>query len=260
MTHGLNPRGAHNLLLSVGLPLLWLMISLPNPVHCGRLVLALVASLQPLIAFPVSGSQVAFGSAPLLICMLVLLTDGWGILCQTAFGGHASGMSRPQGKWIPAIIFIGLLACVLVRRDVCGYRYRSARVPLGLTGAESLRLDPEFVAKQRWLVHQLRQNADTFLFSQHTRNSVYFWASMDPPNAVNATFWPFMLSSAEQSSIVQSLDGYDRVAIVNEPHYDSVPSGPLVRRIAEGPKRNEIVATKDKTQVWIVDRTYCAGS
>ena len=250
VTHGLNPRGAHGLLISAGLAGLWIMGSAKTPSLRGRTILALIACLQPLIAFPVSGSQVAFGTLPLLVGCFVLAADGW-----RAFAVAKNSISTGRSQWsfYATGVSLVLLATVLLNRSVCNYRYRESRVPLGLHGAEDIRLDPKFVEKQRWLVEQIQNNADTFVFTQHTRNSVYFWANVAPPNAVNATFWPFMLNEQEQSSVVSSLSDYDRVAIINEPHYESVPDGPLVAHLETHQNDTSEKSSNGKTQVWVVD-------
>ena len=255
VTHGLNPRGAHRLLISTGLACLWVMCSVQSTARPGRMLLGLTASLQPLIAFPVSGSQVAFGTLPLLACCFVLVADGWHALAiaADALGKQQKSIARRQWAFCLSSATLVLLATVLLNRSICNYRYRESREPLGLHGAEDIRLDPEFVEKQRWLVDQVQSNADTFVFTQHTRNSVYFWANVTPPNAINATFWPFMLNDDEQSSVVNSLSDYERVAIINEPHYESVPDGPLVTYLNTRQNAESVIASKEKTQVWVVD-------
>ncbi len=255
VTHGLNPRGAHKFLISAVLAGLWVMGSAQTVTGRRRMTLAFIAALQPLIAFPVSGSQVAFGTLPLLACCFVLVADGWHALAiaADALGKQQKSIARRQWAFYLSSATLVLLSTVLLNRSICNYRYRESREPLGLHGAEDIRLDPEFVEKQRWLVDQVQSNADTFVFTQHTRNSVYFWANVTPPNAINATFWPFMLNDDEQSSVVNSLSDYERVAIVNEPHYESVPDGPLVTYLNTRQAAESVIASKEKTQVWVVE-------
>ena len=62
-----------------------------------------------------------------------------------------------------------------------------------------------------------------------------------------------MLNEQEQSSVVSSLSDYDRVAIINEPHYESVPDGPLVAHLETHQNDTSEKSSNGKTQVWVVD-------
>ena len=247
--HGLNPRGAHSAILGTVVPALWVFFNRRR--NASRRTLAFVACLQPLIAFPVSGSQVAFGSLPLLAVCFVLIVDGWAAFQPVAIHGLRSGRKSLRTLY-PSICGV-LMICLIFGRANCSYRYRADRAPLRLPGAENLRLDPEFVARQRWLVEKLGKEATTFVFTQHTRNSLYFWSELEAPNAVNATFWPFMLNSQEQSSIVASLATRNHVGIVDESHYESTPIGPLAQHLNARIESSRQQFVNGRTTVWVAN-------
>ena len=269
LTHGLHERGQHLLLLSLGLPMCWAVIQSPSEAsefgiaNCqnskfARTALASIATLQPLIAFPTPGTQVALGTLPLLLVALVLVADGWRIAHESL---ALSATRRIDWRVFPTVGVVFLLA-LLVGRGFATYTYRQSRIPLALPGAECLRLEADFVKAQRWLVDQIRENGDTFLFTQHGRNSLYFWAQLPPPSALNATFWPFLLNSRQQNEIIRSLDRFDRVCVIHEPHFKDVPSGPLVdafrdlipvsKLTPQRRRKDEAVADNSTPELWIL--------
>ncbi len=232
LVHGLNDRGGAGLLVAFVTPLAWVIIDprrrtqrasdvRADRCDLGRLALCAVAVLQPLGAFPTPGTQMAVGSLPLLLVCLVALHD---LACATV----SEATQQASGKRLPHALTIALLLAVgvtLAWRDVWLYRYRDSLTPLELRGASRLRVPAEIAAEQQWLVAHLRDNASTFVFGEHARNSVYFWAELEPPTALNATVWPYLLRPEQQRRIVSALRAHSRICLVRETYAASPPSG-----------------------------------
>jgi hypothetical protein len=239
LTHGLVDRGGAAMLVALALPMLWVVLAGADDDDGGgfggRLGLCLVACLQPLAAYPTAGTQVAVGSLPLALGCVVALHDA------------ARRASSPLVRWTPAVV-VALLACTLLLRDVQFQRARAALTPLDLPGAARLRLAPARVADYQWLARTLRTNTDTFVFGEHARNSFYFWTAMSPPTALNAPFWTFLLTPAEQRRVIAALEGVPRAGVVHEmAEYKLAEDSPLLAYLAE---RFEPSEANGSFQVW----------
>jgi len=125
---------------------------------------------------------------------------------------------------------LALLVATIVVRDVEFHRRAQTLTPLGLPGADLLRMPAERAARYRWLTTTLRERADTFVFAEHARDSFYFWTELPPPTGLNPTFWPFLLRPAEQDRIVAALERARRPAVVHEPYDRSLDDGAPLRR------------------------------
>jgi hypothetical protein len=233
-THGLQERGSVGLLLSFAPPLMCLLLIPSGQLQPAsnltpRVVLAFVAILQTLVVFPTPGTQTAVGTFPLLLGCLILGHD-WSRNSQVC---TSSKPSRFHSARPATVAVLSLFVMALVVRDVGFWRYRSALTPLDLPGTGALRLEKETVQQQRELVAALRKHADTFVFANHGRNSLYFWTGIRPPTSWNATFWRFLLRADQQAAIVEALRRYPKACVVHESTPIELPSGPLVQFIQD---------------------------
>ncbi len=223
LVHGLNDRGGAGLLVSFVPPMAWGIISpwrrsgaSPDSridySAMSRLALCAVAVLQPLGAFPTPGTQMAVGSLPLLLVCVVALCD---VAYQKSPGSVRCSLVRcGVPRMITAVLILATVT--LTWRGVWLYQYRASLPPLGLRGASLLCVPAETAAEQQWLVAHLQSQADTFVFGEHARNSLYFWTGREPPTALNATVWPYLLTSEQQQRIVAALKTYSRAYLVRE--------------------------------------------
>jgi hypothetical protein len=239
---GLENRGHAGLVASIA-PLIGWVILLPRSHGCGisvagcdpeknsfaRQLLYWVASLQLLIAYPIPGTQMAVGVSPWIIICLVATSDLMQVKMQFKIGNV--NLARP----VVAGSLLALAIATLIHRDVQNWLRRSQLEPLGLPGASALRLEPDRAQTYRRLSEHLRQNCDTFVFRENTDNSFYFWTGIEPPTALNATTWPFMLDSDQQQQTVDVLERIERVAVVSREFDWPLPvhNAPLTRYIAE---------------------------
>jgi hypothetical protein len=223
LVHGTIDRGASGILVGLVTPLSWVLLvpdrddRLRN--WTGRLALCAIAALQPLVAYPTPGTQMASGSLATLMVSVVALDDlEWRSVPHVV----------PIRFVLPSLL--ALLVATIAVRDVAFHRRAQTLVPLGLPGADLLRMPAERVARYRWLTSTLRERADTFVFAEHARDSFYFWTRLPPPTGLNPTFWPFLLRPAEQDRVVAALERARRPAVVHEPYDGALDDAAPLRR------------------------------
>ena len=216
--HGSQDRGQIGLLVSYFAPYVWIILlpirrsateqqAATSHTDFARLALCLIAALQPLIAHPVPGTQMATGSIALVVAMLTAIHD------------FIEALRRDQHAMLPIArgLATGLLALAVITllcRDIYLGNERSRLASLQLTGATRLRLSSEVVATERWTVAQLRQRADTFLCSPSGHNSLYLWSGIEPPTGFNATVWQDLFTDQRQREIIAAIDSRQRVCVV----------------------------------------------
>ncbi|MBI2497971.1 MAG: hypothetical protein HYV75_08705, partial [Opitutae bacterium] len=135
------PFSAHKFTMSFAVPLAWIFarrlapVGDEDPVPGGATWLGLLLVLQYLHAFPVAGSQVAWGTFLVVPLLALGLHD-----TQRFIATHRADMSVLVG-----LVALGLAVCVAGRMvAIGGSRYAGSR-PLRLPGAAGLRL-PENLA------------------------------------------------------------------------------------------------------------------
>jgi hypothetical protein len=193
-------------LLEAALPFVWLVMipgpaTAPDPMQrFARALLAALAVLDSLQAYPVAGSQLTWATALVPLAGVVCIHDG------------LAGMARllppwTSGRWLRAVLAGGTIA-LLVRAQldlvtVVRQNYQ-ALVRLDLPGTSRLRLPEESVALYRWLALNLQAHADTFV-GLPALDSLYFWSGKEPPTGVNPNAWMLLLDETEQAKIVDAL-------------------------------------------------------
>jgi hypothetical protein len=188
------------------LPLLWLAL-LPPPgapapgVVLGRRVLAALAVLQALHAYPVAGSQVAWATFLFVPVGAILIADGW---------RRSVAALAPRAPWArPAGAALALAAVALVAASVhtTGQRLEAAYaagVPLGLPGTEGIRVRPGQARLYRVLAATLAARCRTFV-TMPGLNSLHLFSGVDPPSARNTTLWVALLSATQQAEVADRL-------------------------------------------------------
>lgn len=168
-----------------------------------RAWLAWVAVWQTLHAFPVAGSQVAWGSlllAPLLV-----------IGAHEAVVVLAAARTRFVAIGSALVVLVALVpAADLVRT---GWIYRGVSVELGLPGAERLRLPINIANSLRAMTRNATLHGDT-LFSHPGMFSFNLWSGRPTPTAANVTLWSTLLTEAQQDAIRTRLAADPRAVII----------------------------------------------
>jgi hypothetical protein len=226
LVHGLMPRVSSEVLFALSPAILggWLKIRLGDLKRFGvgeslshqqsgiLVVLATVAALQPLIAYPVPGTQLSLGTLPLLL----LLVDG----CRIAWSDPAVHRISEGIRFCQIIDRRSLLrvACwsAVVPCCVLGWRYGS-RESLGLQGAHRLRLSPdETIRIREWIASIRNADVDSLVFRWHNRPSWYLWTGLVPPHCQLPPSWTYLISETQQEEQLESYRRMDRVLIVDE--------------------------------------------
>jgi hypothetical protein len=199
--HWLNP-------LAIGPPAFWLALTGPSDAPgsvVGRHLLVATAALQTLHAFPVGGSQVAFGAFLGAPVGALLVSDGWRSTASAlaAKRGWDQRRIRLAQTMLGATLMAGALGGVAItaRRFIVEY---VTGVPLGLPGAERIRVPVAQAALYHRLTNSLVQHCATFV-SQPGFNSLYLFTRMEPPTRRNGTAWMLLFDDATQLGIVDRL-------------------------------------------------------
>jgi hypothetical protein len=188
-------------------PFLWIGLASRSaaPGSLGSPMLAMVAALQTLHAYPVAGTQVAWATLLAIPVGGVALAEGWRrtreALSATTMLGAASRrlLGAALGVGLAAVTASGAYATH--RRLEEAYRQG---VPLGLPGAERIRVPAQQAALYRFLVRTLASRCRTFV-TQPGLYSLHLFTGMEPPTRLNTTVWMILLSDAQQQRIVDRL-------------------------------------------------------
>lgn len=176
--------------------------------------LAGIALPAILTAYPVAGSQLAFG-AFLLVPILVI-----------GFAGALSFLERVAahaGRWLPqagwGVLVVAGAAQFALLAGSSWERYRTAQ-PLALPGSVDLRLGEHERLALRALTLNARVHADV-LFSRPGMFSFNLWSGVPTPTMQNATQWFWLLDESAQQRIVARLHGTKRSAIITHTGLDA---------------------------------------
>lgn len=205
----------------------------PAPIF-PYVAIALIASLQPLISFPVPGTQLALGTLPLL----VLLIDGCQVaIVQLAQTRRAALLTIVRSKRINAYLCAAaMLASLPV--TVVTQRYWE-RESLELPGAKTLRLGHAEKASTRELILAVAaQRPDAIVFRWHNRPSWYLWANIDPPYEQLPPSWTYLVREKQQVILLGKLSKYRKVLIIDEDYVPQQPppKSPLHQAWKDAPK------------------------
>lgn len=217
-----------------GAPCLWLYLwPLPGAHAAHRPAYAWMAWLwlgQFLHAFPVAGSQIAWGT----FLALPLVAIGAHEAVTWLFKQH-----RSPSALIPRPLFVaaqGLLAALALglgwRFASLGQRYLEGS-DLGLPGAEIMRLPSESSALFRLLAANAAAHGDV-LFSEPGMYSLNLWSGRPTPTLANTTHWFSLLNADQQHAIIRVLAAHPDACLIRQrDHIDFLtrrsfaPAGPL---------------------------------
>ncbi len=219
-------------------PCIWIWLwPLPGAVPAAiaaRTWLALLCVGQFLHAFPVAGSQVAWGT--FLVLPLATLS-GW-----EAAGYLRSHFAAGTRFWPAATVIargavVALTLLVGARFAEVAARYRDGS-DLELPGLELVRLPAQSTAVFRLLTLNAVAHADV-LFSEPGMASFNLWSGIPAPTLANATHWFSLLDEHRQQAIIRALEEHPKACvIVQRGHIDFLrqhgyaPTGVLHEYIA----------------------------
>ncbi|MGZ4251624.1 MAG: Ig-like domain-containing protein, partial [Solirubrobacteraceae bacterium] len=194
-----------NARFALALPLAW-VAALPSTRDDGslagrfvRLVIPALAVMQALIAYPVSGTQMPFGSVLLLICGAVCVADGWSDLETSARDQPVR--HRQAAPWAIMTSLTTALAIVFTVQYVVRPA-RSARLiynseqPLPFPGSRRLHLPRQQVAVFTSVVSTLRGRCRSVL-TMPGMMSLNLWSALPAPSGMTQEPWWAVLSPAQ---------------------------------------------------------------
>jgi hypothetical protein len=207
----LSPIDGAAFVLGYGLTTAWvftLSAGDDDPSHASRVWLGLLVVLQALHAYPVAGSQIAWG------------TFLWVPLAALAMHALGTQLKTAATRTAVATGAIAVTMVVFANHAVLGWqRYRDSD-ELRLRGAEHLRLPESFASGLRMLAHNSGVHGD-MLFSLPGMQSFNVWTNLPSPTTANATHWFNLLSLPQQAEIQHRLESTPRgVLIVQREVYD----------------------------------------
>jgi hypothetical protein len=223
----------HAFAMSYALAFVWLFV-LPlggdEATQPARSWLALLLIPQALHAFPVAGSQIAWGTFLWVPLAAIAAHDAF-LRCSRT----SPAVYRVLATAAIAVL-AGLTTRCLQSAQLGVMRVReSAR--LGLPGANALLLPESLASTLRALARNTVVHADV-LFSMPGMHSFHLWTDVPAPTAANATHWFTLLSPAQQEAIRAKLAASPRSCVI------------VQRDVLDFLKRNGI-ATESPLAQWL---------
>ncbi len=204
---------------SIVVPFFWLIMSPPSEVRkscdMARKTAGLIAALMSLYAFPVQGTQDYVATLLPVALATVIAYDALVELHRRDNFGCANASVATRSVfvallmvclWPAAAVMLG--SFVLVRAYFVG-------VPLGLPGAEWVRVDQEEAADLRWVTAQLSSCAASY--SVPGMLSFAFWTGQPLATTVNVNDVLGLISPARQEGIVRDLSRLPGLCILYNP-------------------------------------------
>ncbi len=196
-----------------GAPCLWVFLwPLPGETAASRAARAWVGLLglgQFLHAFPVAGSQIAWGT--FLALPLAAIGSHDAIVWLAARFPARAGRARAAGLALRLAV-IALVATTAWRFGGAAGRYREGS-DLALPGAEFLRLPTEATALFRLLATNATAHGD-LLFTEPGMFSFNLWTGLPTPTLANVTHWFSLLPAPRQQAIIRALEAHPRACII----------------------------------------------
>ncbi|MEP5567747.1 MAG: hypothetical protein ABJN62_07940 [Halioglobus sp.] len=219
-----SPAYAHTMLGLAG-PWVWVILvrKREDGSALARMMLAAVAVWSPLLAFPIPGSQLYFGSLAILLVALVNFADVAQMLCEKYTKYTYSQWLRA----LPAVVLFGGLSLLLIEGLSVRSQYRDY-APLALPGTEYMRMEPQRARVFGQLVEAI--DGSDVVLTTFRFNSLYFWGDARAPVPTYLSHAPLAFTGEEQQAqLRQALDSAEFPKIVTRLPLDSLrPESELI--------------------------------
>jgi len=176
--------------------------------------------LAPAIAYPTPGTQLSLATAFAWIPMAICLQQS--ILAQ-------SPTVAPRALVRSA----GIVTLLILAMSVTPWIRWAINEPLIGEGVRLMRLDPPLAKKENAVTQAILDTNSAYLtFDGHNHNRFYFRTGLRPLTSANPTFWPRMLTDAEQSRLIERIRECNSMCVVIPSESDALAGGyaSLVRR------------------------------
>jgi hypothetical protein len=204
------PFSAYKFTMTFAVPLAWIFavrLAPDGPVDDepgAAPWIGLLLVLQYLHAFPVAGSQVAWGTFLIVPLLALGLHDTQRFI---------SARQRTDLSVLLGLLALGLAIGAAGRMASLGWhRYAESR-PLRLPGAASLRLPENFSSTLRVMATNATAHGD-LLFTLPGLNSFYGWTGLPSPTLANTTHWFSLLTPVQQDEIAAALTRSERPVLI----------------------------------------------
>jgi hypothetical protein len=208
-----------------------------------RVLIPALAVLQALVAYPVGGTQVRFGSLLLIVCGAVCFADGWSDL--EAWGVARStidGVRAPRTIMVvlAATLALALTFAYVARPLQSSHNAYAANPTLQIAGATRLRL-PVAQASAFTDITKLLKQRCLSVITLPGLLSFNLWSGLPAPSGLTAEpFWHLLSSAQERTALARARASRGLCAVRNDQQaafWDNgkpPPQVPLVRFIEQG--------------------------
>ena len=208
----ISPRGMYSgiQLYSYGIAFAWLFVfplDGDRPRASARAWIALLLVTQALHAYPVAGSQLAWGSFLLIPLAVAGAHEAWGALglrCWPRF---------PRLSVLAGLTLMGLTLYGTATRARYGRNLIVYGAPLNAPGSTWVRLPASQASTFRVLNLNARAHSDV-LFTFPGQLSLNDWSQVPAPTLHNNTHWFTLLSQHNQNEIRRKLEASPRSAVI----------------------------------------------
>ena len=195
----------------------------------ARVLLPAVAVINTLQAYPVAGTQLSLAAAPQVFVGAICLADALWIARRTPPARAFVSVAVRAAAALAGMAFV-----VNALFSAAAYQ---AGVPLGLPGAQLMRMPADRAADLRSIVTALDQRCATFI-TYPGMNSFYIWTGTKPPTEVRSELWMITFDASKQQSLVDRLARLPGLCVVKDQrqldfwtHGQPVADRPLIRYI-----------------------------
>jgi len=223
------------------IPFLWLVAvppseSLPDGLIFGRVVLATLAVLQILYAYPIAGSQYR------LITVFMILGA---VICLSDVSGPIRALLPLQwrrmhiDRWAGAALLLLLAAFYLAWARGSRAVYVHSTVALHLPGSNRMHLRRRRAMALQQLVSEARRSC-TSLVTVPGMYSFNLWTDLPYPDQLTSENWMESLTDLEDTEIRRELSHEDHACVIYNPkmasmwnYGDDLSSSPLLQFIKQ---------------------------
>ena len=237
----LSLAGLYDAMMSFVPPFVWLVAVQPEKTGQHRIgslpraILALIAAIQILYAYPVAGAQVPFIAVIMVAVAAICLSDSFPSL-YVWFPRLRLRATSTMGLPWPAMT----LTMLYVASGAWAIQGYQRGEPLDLPGTERMRIDHNSAELVRSLTRRVDSSPCSMLASAPGLLSFNFLTGRSAPPSIDFSAWMLVLSDADQRKAMAEISReqhpcvlYDQSLIDFWTHGADVSSRPLIRFMKE---------------------------